>query len=109
MAALQSYISVTEDLIIETRHFLLNIINLGIEVQFCWVSAHTGIKGNEKADKIAKEALEEEQVIMNTSMGKGGIKAKIKCEIMQIWQKEWESEIKTKHYYINQSKVRGYW
>ncbi len=82
MAALQSYISVTEDLIIETRHFLLNIINLGIEVQFCWVSAHTGIKGNEKADKIAKEALEEEQVIMNMSMGKGGIKAKIKCEIV---------------------------
>ncbi len=38
-------------------------------------------------DKIAKEALKKEQVEINTSMGKGEIKAKIKCEIMQIWQK----------------------
>ncbi len=57
MAALQSLesnISVREDLIIETRHILLNIRNLGIEVQFCWVPAHIGIKGNEKADKKKK-------------------------------------------------------
>ncbi len=85
LQSLESNISVREDLITETRHILLNIRNLGIEVQFCWVPAHIGIKGNEKADKIAKEALEKEQVEINTSMGKGEIKAKIKCETMQIW------------------------
>ncbi len=92
-------------MIIENRHLLLNIRNLGIEVQFCWVPAHIGIKGNEKADNMAKEALEKEQVEINTSMGKRDIKAKIKCEIMQIRQIEWESEIKAKHYHINQAKV----
>ncbi len=35
------------------------------------------------------------------------VKAKIKCEEMEIWQKEWESEIKAKHYHINQSNVGG--
>ncbi len=52
LQSLESNISVREDLIIKTRHILLNIRNLGVEVQFCWVPAHIGIKGNEKADKI---------------------------------------------------------
>lgn len=26
-------------------------------MQFCWVPAHAGIKGNEKADMVAKRAL----------------------------------------------------
>ncbi len=40
------------------RYLLLNNKNLGIEVQFCWAPAHIGIKGNEKAGNMAKEALE---------------------------------------------------
>ncbi len=43
MAALQSIesnSSVREDLISETRHIQLNIRNIGIEVQLCWVPAH---------------------------------------------------------------------
>lgn len=40
-------------------------------------------------------------------MEKGKAKAKIKCEIMQIWQKEWESESKAKFYHTNQVNVGG--
>uniref|UniRef100_A0A8C2IC69 MORC family CW-type zinc finger 3a n=1 Tax=Cyprinus carpio TaxID=7962 RepID=A0A8C2IC69_CYPCA len=44
---------------------------------------------------------------INISMEKGKAKAKIKCEIMQIWQKEWESESKAKFYHTNQVNVGG--
>lgn len=32
----------------------------GIDVQFCWVPAQEGVKGNEDADKLAKAALQKE-------------------------------------------------
>ncbi len=30
---------------------------------FMWIPAHTGIKGNEKVDSLAKQALENEEVM----------------------------------------------
>ncbi|XP_068206244.1 uncharacterized protein [Palaemon carinicauda] len=38
----------------------LSIIELrGLRVQFCWVPAHVGVCGNEKADSLAKNAASE--------------------------------------------------
>ncbi len=34
---------------------------------FMWLSAHRGIQGNEKVDELAKQALENEE-IMNISL-----------------------------------------
>lgn len=61
MAALHSLItghSSREDLIIEIKYLLLQLKNLGISIQFCWVPAHIGIKGNAEVDNIAKKMLE---------------------------------------------------
>ena len=59
MAVLQSFItdnSMREDLVMEVKHLLLNIISLGLVIQFCWIPAHFGIYSNEIADKLTKKA-----------------------------------------------------
>ena len=109
MSVLQSFegTSSRDDLILEIKYLLANIRNLGIIVQFCWVPAHIGIKGNEMADKIAKKALEKEHIDIKVPLGKGEAKSIIKNETMQKWQDEWESDPKARQYHKVQSQVGG--
>ncbi len=62
---------------IDLYHSLLRIHRGGIDVQFCWVPAHEGVKGNENADKLAKEALLKE-ISVPIPLGKGEGKAIVK-------------------------------
>lgn len=107
MAVLQSFITdnaIREDLVLEVKHLLLNLLSLGIMVQFCWIP---GIDGNEIADKLAKKALELDQVEIHNPFGKGDSKALIKSLIILRWQDEWESESNAIHYHRNQNSVGG--
>lgn len=44
--------------ICEVRNLLLKCLNKNYSVSFAWVPAHCGITGNERADRIANEAVE---------------------------------------------------
>ena len=109
MSVLQSCegTSSQDDIVLEIKYLLANIRNLGIIVQFCWVLAHIGIKGNEMADKIAKKALEKEHIGIKVPLGKGEAKSLIKIETMQRWQDEWESDMNARQYRQIQSQVGG--
>ncbi len=65
---------------------LLRIHRGGIDVQFCWVPAHEGVKGNGYADKLAKEALLKE-ISVPIPLGKGERKAIVKRKGIEIWKK----------------------
>ncbi len=47
------------DLILEILQNLFELKQSIIEVKFIWVPAHVGIKGNEEADELAKQAVDD--------------------------------------------------
>ncbi len=75
--SIQSMTSVREDLLIELYHSLLRLHRSGKDVQFSWAPAHERVKGNEGADKLAKEALVKE-ISVPIPLGKGEGKAIVK-------------------------------
>ena len=61
-----------------------------ISITFCWVPAHVGVDGNERADKAAKEALE----LLNPSpisIPYSDFKSIIHSHFKNKWQTRWSS------------------
>ena len=58
------------------------------KVVFAWIPSHTGIKGNEKADKLAKEALKLE--VTKIQIPYTDLKSKINIYIRRKWQTSWD-------------------
>ena len=52
LKSIQSTTTAREDILIELNHSLLRLHRGGIDLQFCWVPAHEGVKGNQCADKL---------------------------------------------------------
>ncbi len=79
LSSLNSKETSRDDLLLEKCTIMLRKQRVGTDVQFCWVPAHVGVKGNEKADEIAKRALKlNDNEIMKVPFGKGEAKSLIK-------------------------------
>ena len=68
--------------------FLLSL--KGVLIDFCWVPAHTGIHGNEEADRLAKVAATNLpprncQVLCNDFL------TKIRSFVLDLWQLQWHN------------------
>ena len=81
------------------------LFSLGKEITFMWVPAHVGIVGNEKADKLAKEATAKEQVELSIKLPKSEGKSIIWRAVDKEWQEEWDKESKGRRLYKIQNKV----
>jgi ribonuclease HI len=94
-----------QDMVIEIIQELYSIKQDSLEVQFLWVPAHIGLRGNEEADALAKKATEREIVDIQILFSRSEIKSIIKKNIMKKWQLYWDNEIKGRHMYQIQSTV----
>ncbi|KAI2663026.1 Gag-Pol polyprotein [Labeo rohita] len=92
-----------QDIALEILQLLLHQANK--IVQFLWVPAHTGVAGNEEADRLAKRAMAKESIYMQILYSKTELKSIIKKKIIGKWQSYWDNEQKGRRLHSIQSMV----
>jgi ribonuclease HI len=73
----------------EIRNMVGHLTMLNWTIHFEWVKAHTGIEGNEVADRLAKEAAQEEddQNIVYGRIATTSVATELKQEGIVKWQR----------------------
>ena len=111
-AALQSLSSkdaLRNDLVLDVLMLLLRLQRAGVSVRFCWVPAHVGVEGNERADSVAKGALRlADGAVLQIPYGKGEAKSLIRAAVGKTWQEGWDKDAKGRHFHGIQRAVAGW-
>lgn len=63
-----------------------------MKISFCWIPSHIGIKGNEKADSLAKQGLLLNQD-KNMKLPHSDFRPLIKPYIHNKWQTNWDEQV----------------
>ena len=97
MSALQAILQYdSRNQIVQNIHILLlKLKEHNTFVKFCWVPAHCGIKGNEIADKTAKESIKFSKRCYNPIL-LSDIKAFLKQQVANKWKEGWLSRVNNK-------------
>ena len=107
LASMRSFHSSSrQGLLYEILQLVTRIVSNGCKLHFLWVPAHVGVLGNEKADKMAKKALEKLEVEMNVRISKAEVKSVIWGKVNIMWQEQWDNEVKGRHLYNIQESIR---
>lgn len=94
------------DILYEILVVLRRLEQHGCSVGFVWVPAHVGVKGNEVADGVAKQALGQHNVEIRIAMGQSEGRCLVNEHMVAKWQEEWDLETKGRHYYQIQRSVK---
>ena len=71
------------------------ILSNGKFITFCWLPSHRDIRGNEDADRAAKDALSKAQP-ENFELPCTDVFIKIQPFISSLWQERWDKEVGNK-------------
>lgn len=77
----------------------------GKNITYLWVPAHVGIQGNERVDRLAKEATKKGNIDVKIKLSKTEGKSLVWKKIMEKWQQQWDNEIKGRHLYMIQNRI----
>lgn len=87
-----------------TKHYLVSLIkkNLSlipgdIVLDFYWIPGHTGIRGNERADSLAKKATRSFHPFRFGKVPITFIKGIIWQTIFDLWQRDWNNTITSRN------------
>jgi hypothetical protein len=81
------------NLIEEIRRKAIALERQDWTIKFTWIKAHDGNYGNELADKLAKEATKNREIIYN-KIPKSQIVQRAKQQSIEKWQTQWEQTTK---------------
>ena len=74
--------------------------NPQLSISISWCPSHCKIKGNDRADALAKKATQKEsQAPYNLSQANAARRSK--SSILKIWRKEWKNQPKTGRYAVS--------
>ena len=64
----------------------------GIDIEIKWTPGHAKIKGNEKADRLAKEASNEAELMTDEGacISQSELKRAAKTHGLTVWQRQWD-------------------
>lgn len=93
-----------QDIVNKIFEILYRLSRINICVKFMWIPAHRGIKGNEHADHLAKQALTLLEV-MDISLSKMEAKSLVKRNILAEWQEQWNTSNTGRHLHALQNTV----
>ncbi|XP_064465757.1 ribonuclease H1-like [Ornithodoros turicata] len=88
--ALLSCFDSKNHLVKRVRVLLTQLCSRGLSICLCWVPSHTGIPGNERADREARRALAQEESTLG--LPSQDILSVLKRAVYTQWQQEWDME-----------------
>lgn len=83
------------DILNEVLYLLYTLHRQGIQITFVWIPSHVGIMGNEIADKVAKQALQNEEII-EIGLGQSEVTSIFWKNTYDNRQREWSANTETK-------------
>ena len=91
--------SLDNPMVLKIREKYSHLVQHGKLISFVWIPSHVGIRGNEEADKAAKDALKLQ--VSNLKIPFTDFKSEIRKHVKEVWQEQWDSCVLNKLHSIH--------